>query len=791
MKLKSLFIPVVIVLMTIATVFIISCSESGSKKKNEPYYAGSKSCKRCHEKFFKLWSTSHHGKAMQPITASFIKNNITLNHDEIFMEEAYYKAITIDSTLYIQERKGDKINKFKVVWALGGKNVYYFLTPWEGGRLQTLPIAYKVMEKVWYNNPESAIRHFPDEIVEDEALSWRHRQFTFNTACYTCHVSQLEHNYDLKSNTYNTDWKESGINCETCHGPCSEHIKVCDEAGEGNVPSDLKLISTKNFTAEQHNASCAPCHAKMSAITPSYMPGDKFFDNYNLITIENTDFYPDGRDLGENYTFTSWRMSPCANSGQMHCVTCHTSSGRYRFKSDNQEEANRACLPCHKKNVDNIDKHAHHPKKSNGIKCIDCHMPYTMFGHMGRSDHSMRPPMPSATIKFGSPNACNICHKDKSPQWANKQVRKWHKHDYQKETLYIGSLIKEARNGKWRKLDEMLKVIESGKYGEIFTTSMIRLMAGCTSDKKWETLMKAYNNESPLVRSAAVTALLGYVTQESKNVLIKALSDDLRVVRLSAVASLAVFPQESLSQSERALFNKVSEEYENSLISRPDNWSSHYNLGNHYQNLGSIDKAMRAYETSLKINPEAVMPLINSGFIYSVSGNHAKAEEYMRRAISVEPESEAAYLNLALMMAEQKRIDESKSAFRKVLKINPNNSTAAYNLSIMVSQTDIDEACKLSKQAMESTPEDPKFAYTYAFFLNQNKKTDAAIKVLKKTLKSHPFHANSLFMLANIYNETGKKAKTLNLYKSVLKNKNIPDQLKYQLETAVRQMEAG
>ncbi|HVO83676.1 MAG TPA: hypothetical protein VMU60_04545, partial [Syntrophobacteria bacterium] len=34
-------------------------------------YAGSRSCIECHEKFYKLWSTSRHGLAMQPYSAEF------------------------------------------------------------------------------------------------------------------------------------------------------------------------------------------------------------------------------------------------------------------------------------------------------------------------------------------------------------------------------------------------------------------------------------------------------------------------------------------------------------------------------------------------------------------------------------------------------------------------------------------------------------------------------------------------------------------------------------------------
>ncbi len=48
-------------------------------------------------------------------------------------------------------------------------------------------------------------------------------------------------------------------------------------------------------------------------LSVSFRPGDKFFDHFDLVTLEHADYYPDGRDLGENYTFTSWLMSPCAS----------------------------------------------------------------------------------------------------------------------------------------------------------------------------------------------------------------------------------------------------------------------------------------------------------------------------------------------------------------------------------------------------------------------------------------------------------------------------------------------
>jgi len=46
--------------------------------ENQPTaYAGSVSCRECHERFYQLWSTSMHGLAMQPYSAAFAKEKLT------------------------------------------------------------------------------------------------------------------------------------------------------------------------------------------------------------------------------------------------------------------------------------------------------------------------------------------------------------------------------------------------------------------------------------------------------------------------------------------------------------------------------------------------------------------------------------------------------------------------------------------------------------------------------------------------------------------------------------------
>lgn len=127
-----------------------------------------------------------------------------------------------------------------------------------------------------------------------------------------------------------------------------------------------------------HGLAMQPYH---DALISTYAPGEKFFDHFDLVTLESPDYYPDGRDLGENYTYTSWLMSPCVKSGKLDCMHCHTSSGRYRFKT--AEDANNACLPCHDERVHNAPAHTHHEAGSLGSRCVSCHMPTTSFSVRG------------------------------------------------------------------------------------------------------------------------------------------------------------------------------------------------------------------------------------------------------------------------------------------------------------------------------------------------------------------------------------------------------------------------
>src|SRR5215472_14203850 len=166
----------------------IACAQTNA-------WAGSLSCRECHSKFYKLWSTSFHGLAMQPYTAQLARSSLTPQQNELLAGQYSFRA-DIQKGVVI-ERSSRATNSYPIVQTMGGKNVFYFLTALERGWLQVLPVAYDVRRGEWFDTTASAMRHFGDR--RDEALYWKDRALTFNTSCYACHVSQLSKNFDPKT----------------------------------------------------------------------------------------------------------------------------------------------------------------------------------------------------------------------------------------------------------------------------------------------------------------------------------------------------------------------------------------------------------------------------------------------------------------------------------------------------------------------------------------------------------------------------------------------------------------
>ena len=149
---------------------------------------GSKGCRECHERFYQLWSTSFHGLAMQAFTPKLAKEKLTEPAGDLAAGELRYRADIGGEPAWVVEQGPKGERKYRIDYAVGGKNVFYFLTPLEKGRLQVLPVAYDVRKKEWFLTTASHLRPFSDNAP---ALPWTDPLYTFNTSCHGCHVSQV------------------------------------------------------------------------------------------------------------------------------------------------------------------------------------------------------------------------------------------------------------------------------------------------------------------------------------------------------------------------------------------------------------------------------------------------------------------------------------------------------------------------------------------------------------------------------------------------------------------------
>ena len=114
------------------------------------------------------------------------------------------------------------------------------------------------------------------------------------------------------------------------------------------------------------------------------------------------------------------------------CFTCHDSHGTAN-DALLRKPANVLCLDCHGPNSPNgphaktIEEHTHHKIGSAGSECIACHMPpiAQTIGDVNVRSHTFRFISPARAASLNIPNACNVCHKDKSVEWSTSALSEW------------------------------------------------------------------------------------------------------------------------------------------------------------------------------------------------------------------------------------------------------------------------------------------------------------------------------------------------------------------------------
>jgi tetratricopeptide (TPR) repeat protein len=680
-------------------------TRGGANSASAPTYVGEARCAQCHAAEARLWSESDHAHAMQTATPSTVLGdfgNAHFSKDDV--TSTFYKR---DNKFFVRTVGPDgKLRDYEVAYTFGIYPLQQYLIPFPGGRLQSLALAWDAQPKK--QGGQHWFHLYPHQKVPyTDPLHWTGRDQTWNFMCADCHSTNLRTNYDLANDSYSTTWSEINVSCEQCHGPGSNHVAwaqargrtydtrqtssadglVVDLRTSGGSWAFLKASdATKHWTGQQRLRTeietCAPCHSRRRPITSPYQPGDKFLDSFAPALLDEDLYYPDGQILGEDYEYGSIVQSKMYRNG-VTCADCHDPhSGKLK-----RTTSNATCGQCHSLAKYGTPAHHHHKQGSAAADCVSCHMPTRTYMVVDpRRDHSFRVPRPDLSIRFGTPNACNDCHRDKPVRWTADAVVRWYGPVRDDSSQFVEA-IDAGRRGTIQGGELLASLILDSKKPAIARATALNLIPEYLNAATLSSVRTALEDPDGLVRAAAVRALEPLSFEERTAMAGPLLADPVRIVRIESARLLAGAPRrlflaDQISLLDRAISELITSEMASSQ--RPEN---HLNLSLLYAQMGRYADAEGELRTALRLNPNFVAAMVNLADLYRAENSDGKAQEWLEKAIAIAPNAAGPVHALGLLKIRQKQYPQALALLAKAVALEPNNTRYNYVYAVALYST--------------------------------------------------------------------------------------------------------
>lgn len=692
-------------------------------------FVGAKQCIDCHQSQYNDWSGSHHDLAMQHASEETVLADF--NHSTFYYfgtTSTFYKK---DNLFFVQTDGADgKLREFQIKYTFGVEPLQQYLIEFADGRVQALGIAWDSRSKEkggqrWYHL-------YPDEQINyQHRLHWTKMDQNWNYMCADCHSTNLQKNYNLEADTYNTTWSEINVGCEACHGPASKHINWANKK-PGWLQVDKKgllvdfdqrdgvswIIDSKTGNAQRSKALakhkeieiCARCHSRRSIISEDSAFNKPFMDFYMPSLLTEFLYHPDGQIKEEVFVYGSFLQSKMYHHG----VTCSDCHEPHSLKL--RAEGNNVCLQCHAADKFNTRSHHFHQQNNPGSSCTECHMPQTLYmGVDWRADHSIRLPRPDLSMKLASPNACNTCHQDKTALWASQTMTKWYGKGWS-PGWHFGETLHEAQNQMPNVAQDIAAVAASPKLPAIARATAADLLQTYPSPTSSLVINRLLQDENPMIRLASLQTLDRFDLRRRLQSGFALLSDPVRAVRIEAARILAVIPHEMLSAQEKATLQKVIAEYRQAQNINADRPEAHINLGLLAIRLQQFDIAEKSYRQAIQLDANAVEAYVNLADLYRLQQQENKAEKILLQAVQLSANTANAHHALGLLYVRSKQSDKALLELKIAYQMEAGNS---------------------------------RFAYVYAVALASQQKTELAISVLEKLLKQNPNNRDALIAIVS------------------------------------------
>ena len=702
----------------------------------EAHYVGAQACSACHQPETDAWRQSHHAQAMKVADAQAVAGNFngaTLKQDGA--QASFFKR---DHAYFVKTDGPDgKPGEFEVKYTFGVYPLQQYLVAFPDGRLQSLRAA-------WDARPASAggqrwFNMYPGEHIDaHDSLHWTRLNQNWNYMCADCHSTNVQRNYDAVADQFKTTWSEINVACEACHGPGSRHLdwanaSAAQKQADSTMGLTIALDERKGvhwipnpvtgnparsvpLTSHREVETCAVCHSRRGIIAKDTAPTGRLMDTHDPTLLVQGRYHADGQQLDEVYVYASFLQSKMYARG-VTCSDCHDP-----HTAKTRAQGNALCESCHSPKVYDTTAHTMHKEGGPGSQCVACHMPSKNYMVINaRPDHSIRVPRPDLTMQFGVPNACASCHADKGAQWAADAIEKAHGPE-RKGFQHFVEALDAGRRGTPGAAALLTTLANDTSSPIIARATAVDQLQHYASPAAVPTLQTALADGDPLMRAAALDALMAFPT-EVRGPLAAPLADDpVLDVRVKAGRVLAGVPDVQLDVGQRSARDRAFATYVQAQEAIADRPESHFDLG----------------------------------IVYAERGNTTQAEQAFRHAIKLQPDFVPAYVNLSDMYRSMGRDDDAMKAIDEGLRVTPNSANLLHAKGLaLVRANRQQDALDWLRRASEADAGNARFAYVYGVALNSAGQGAQAKKVLAKALQGAPYDPSLLFTLAGLERDAG------------------------------------
>jgi tetratricopeptide (TPR) repeat protein len=662
-----------------------------------------------------------------------------------------------------------QLHDFDLTYTFGVSPLQQYLVPFSNGRLQSFVLAWD--SRLKEQGGQRWFHLYPDQTINStDPLYWTGRNQTWNYMCADCHSTSLRKNYDLAKDSYTTTWSKINVSCESCHGPGSNHLVWAESRKNGayqpsngakglvvnlkDAPGSWSIsepdTGTMHWKGEHRSCNeidtCAPCHSRRHPIQSDHQPGQPFLEAYVPSLLEEGVYYADGQILEEDYEWGSFVQSKMYHEG-VTCSDCHDPhSGKLP-----QMSMNSVCGKCHMLSKFGAAAHTHHKPESPGTLCVNCHMPTRTYMVVDvRRDHSFRVPRPDFSLIYGTPNACNQCHKHKSPSWSAETVVKWYGPNRRQESHFVEAIDAGRRGlpGAQKALTALL--MDSTKPG-IARATALSLLPQYLTAASVPTLQAALGDGDALVRREAVRSLEPLSPQDRVRLAAPLLTDPVRSVRIEAARLLAGTLPNLLQEGQRTVLDRVISDLiasETASAERPEN---HMNLALLYVQMRRMGDAETELKTALRLDPGFVPAMVNLADLYRTQQRDEEGQQWLEKAVAVAPNAAEPVHALGLLRVRQKQYSDALRLLAKAATLQPGNVRYSYVYAVALqSSGQVDQAITVLEQAHKRRPANRQVLIGLIAFERNKGNLPLAITYAQELVQLVPDDPNAKMLLAEL-----------------------------------------